>query len=140
MNTKEILAFGKAIFSRKPAVNTLSGITETQWSKLSQSVFRQTNEPKSAFLQYLSEFKTSGLNIPQDVQQALSTLEKKATIFADRMDGAVSRGSQPVFKDYYKDFQRINSEQFNIVENYLKNLMSQSFGSKNCRITQGYIV
>lgn len=131
MNTKGILAFGKALFSRKPAVNTLSGITETQWSKLSQSVFRQANEPKSAFLTHLDKFKTSGLDIPKDVQHALNTLERKATIFADRMDGAVSRGSQPALKDYYNDFKKINSEQFNIIENYLKNLMNQSFGSKN---------
>jgi len=131
MNTKGIFSFWKSAISRKPAVNTLSGITETQWSKLSQSVFRQANEPKSAFLAHLDKFKTSGLDIPKDVQHALNTLERKATIFADRMDGAVSRGSQPAFKDYYNDFKKINSEQFNIIENYLKNLMSQSFGSKN---------
>lgn len=131
MNIKGILSFGKTLFSRKPAVNTLAGITEAQWSKLSQSVFRQANEPKSAFLVQLDKLKNSGLDMPKDVQQALNTLERKATIFADRMDGAVARGTQPARKNYYEEFQRINSEQFELVENYIRELANSSCDIKN---------
>lgn len=83
---------------RLEAKTYVAGISDETWNKISKSIFAQPNEPKSKLLDKLHQIKSTydeiGVTLPEDVADALKTLEHKATVFVDRMGVAVAKGKE----------------------------------------------
>lgn len=109
---------------RLNAKNFVDSISDEKWNKMSQSIFNQSGEGKSKAVETLSElrsyFKSQGIDMPYDVEQAFSHLERKANVFADRMNAAVAKGKNPeYYYDYGTKFYKSNKSQFDTVNNFL---------------------
>lgn len=109
---------------RRQAEAYVASISDTTWDKLSKSIFVQPNESKSRLLDKLHEIKGTydelGLALPENVAGAFKTLEHKATVFADRMGVAVSKGKeQKNYWTYGEKFVKTHKEAFSTIDNYV---------------------
>ena len=120
MNVKGLATAGKSILRREPMNKKLPKISEEKWAQLSRDLFKHELDPKSDFLVVLNKFNSLEAEIPPQVKEALSFLEKKATHFADTMECNLSRGIEPQNKSYYKEFKKLHAKQFKTVQDYLK--------------------
>lgn len=116
---------------RLQAKNYVATISDETWNKISTTVFEQKGEPKSIFLEKLHKFKQGydacGITMPKDVLEAYNQIERKATIFADRMILAKSKGKTPKkYLDFGKRFRENNQEAFDKLEKFVKEQQDNS--------------
>ena len=127
MNIRGILSVGEKVVSKVPDKNFMAQVNESSLNRISRLIFRQANEPKSSFLVTLNRFDSSGLEMTPEAERALKLLKEKATMFADRMDRAIACGKEPAAKDYYKDFQRVHSDLFQTISDFLETKLTGSY-------------
>lgn len=100
---------------RLQAKNYVSTISEDTWNKMSRSVFIQSSETNSKFLEKLQGMKkfydSQGIKMPKDVEQAYQTLEHKATVFCNRLAVAQSEGKTPLNYWKYGDKFKVNNQE-----------------------------
>lgn len=114
----------------------VAGISDETWNKISKSIFAQPNEPKSKLLDKLHQIKSTydeiGVTLPEDVADALKTLEHKATVFVDRMGVAVAKGKeQKNSLTYGKKFAKSNRRAISKIDNYA--VRSRDKATEKCR-------
>ena len=107
----------------------MDSIPAETWDKVSQAVFRQPNEPKSKFLETLGRFRKfcqeQKITLSPEAEKAYQTLEYKATVMADRLNEAVSRGkTQKNYFDYGKKFKNNNKQAVEILEKQINEIES----------------
>ena len=109
---------------RSQAKAYIASISDATWEKMSKDIFVQPNESKSKLLDRLHEIKGTydklGFPMPENVAEAFKTLEHKATVFADRMEVAVSKGKeQKNYWSYGGKFVKSHKEAFSIIDNFV---------------------
>lgn len=116
---------------RLQAKNYVATIPDETWNKISKRVFEQKGEPKSVFLEKLHKVKQGydecGITMPKDVLEAYYQVEHKATVFADRMMLAKSKGKTPQnYWNYGTRFRENNKEAIEKLEGFLKEQQDNS--------------
>lgn len=117
------------LLQRQEARKFVDSIPAETWDKVSQAVFRQPNEPKSNFLETLGNFRKfcqeQKITLSPSAEKAYQTLEHKATVMADRLNDAVSRGKTPQnWLDYGKKFESNNRQAVRTLEKQMKEIES----------------
>ncbi len=117
------------LLQRQEARKFVDSIPAETWEKVSQAVFRQPNEPKSKFLETLGRFRKfcqeQKITLSPEAEKAYQTLEYKATVMADRLNEAVSRGkTQKNYFDYGKKFKNNNKQAVEILEKQINEIES----------------
>ena len=100
---------------RAEAKNYVEAISDETWNNISKSVFEQKGESHSILLDKIQNYKKfcdkNGIEMPEDVLEAYTKLEHKATVFSERMLKAKAKGKTPKNTHKYGDrFEEINKE------------------------------
>ncbi len=108
---------------RQEAENYVETISDATWDKISKSVFEQKGDSRSILLDKLQNYKKfcdeNGIEMPPDVLEAYKRLVHKATVFADRMAIAKSKGKTPENYWVYGDkFKKNNQEAFSKLKEF----------------------
>lgn len=125
-----------AIHNRKPSVlaakysdakQFVANVSYETWRKISMDVF-EANNSKTPLLQKIdymkSALKKHNIDVPQDVSDAISVVEHKATVFADRMKLAKSKGKTP--KNVYNyGFKFRERPEIKKINNYFDDTISK---------------
>lgn len=127
--TRKSCSKSALLLQRQEARKFVDSIPAETWDKVSQAVFRQPNEPKSRFLETLGRFRKfcqeQKITLSPEAEKAYQTIEHKATVMADRLNDAVSRGKTPKnWLDYGKKFKNNNREAVEILEKQMKEIES----------------
>lgn len=110
---------------RQQAEKFVSTISEDTWQSMSKMTFAQKGECPSQFLECLQMLRKyiteNGVTLSSEVSQALELLERKAGVFAERLNNSVSKGIEPLNYGFYGlKFQKNNKKAFNVLNDFLK--------------------
>lgn len=129
--TNQALASEVISRNRLNAQKAVSFIPERSWQNISSEVFSKRSSSGSGFLDSLKTLREHcmryGTEIPEDVAESLAVIERKANVFATRMNRSVSRGIEPQNTwEYGTKFKKNNKAHFYRLENFLADLSSEA--------------
>lgn len=109
------------------AKNYVATIPKSSWNEMSEALFQSPQDKSLLFIEKLELLKQSCLKhepqMPKEVEQAFGELERKATVFNERLGYAKAKGKTPLNTDGYGDkFKETNKEYFDIINDYLDKL------------------
>lgn len=102
-------------------------IPEQSWDEMSKALFQSSQDKILPFKENLRLLKQACLKnvltMPKEVELAFQELERKVTVFNERLGVAKSKGKTPLNTDEYGDkFKETNKEYFDIINDYLDKL------------------
>jgi hypothetical protein len=137
------------INERKQAQLLIKVIPNDTWNKMSKNCFREQGAPPSLYVANIQNLKKtlqqSNIKVPDDVAQAIDNLEAKSTMFAERMNKAISKGKEPLNVDLYGPiFESANEKSISLIEKFLvENCDNEKYSGflQNLRVCNfGYVL